>query len=304
MCGNLNRDYICRKSVYLSNTVVAAQATQDVNTTVFEDFHELAFDMDAPVEQVPAETTGNDRKPFSDDVIDIDEYDNNDNDIVEISSVSELIARADTSTKQSEYSYGFLKNMNQIWAGPSYWKYRRNNRNQRKPTKIVEINNNGQSEERARKSQRKKTMKVPIFACIDENESENAIDDPVLVEPEENNNVPNAHYKAKEDDSRLFVPAGGARKSRKKSLQSNWSAKQLMLPTDHRIRPDLFEYLSFANSLRAGYKGWDLLKKEEKEDNDSDVEFVDDDIECYNDVDTFIDNDVKFFILLCSPIVN
>lgn len=125
-------------------------------------------------------------------------------------------------TSKLEYSYRPLDNINQFWAGPSYWKFRKSRKLtlSKDATASSEASSKAAGQAPKRRNQRKKIEPVPIEVF------EQSDDDGVFI---------SVHSKA-------------AERLKKANWQKRWDPKKLKLPTDLRIDRTLFDHYEYCPS--------------------------------------------------------
>lgn len=196
---------------------------------------EYAFDMDAEVEPIPA--TDHYADPM--DMMDFDggnDFDDlTQDDKAAITACKGLRRKATmiedlrpSDTTKLEYSYRPLDNINQFWAGPSYWKFRKS----RKPSIMREsIASDGSSvAPTAHANKRKVNRKIePIkFTKLTASVREEDADS--------------------DDDTFISVDSKLAQKFKKTNVFKRWDSKKLKLPTDLHIDRSLFNYYTYQPS--------------------------------------------------------
>lgn len=115
----------------------------------------------------------------------------------------------DSLSKNLEYSYRPMDNIDQYWAGPSHWKLRRTLH--RKTT---------DENETIRKTPARRKKHQPIDVTVPYDES--------LF---------------------ISINSRQAKKLNKRNTQKNWNAKKLRLPFNHNIAPDYFDHYQYAAGL-------------------------------------------------------
>lgn len=234
---------------------------------------EYAFDMEAEIEPMPTgdhhytmDVMEND---FADDFDDLTQEDR------AAISLCKGLRRKPTiiedlrpsDTTKLEYSYRPLDNINQFWAGPSYWKFRKS----RKLTmnrESIASSDGGSIAPIAHANRRKANSKKiePIkFTTLIENGTDADSDDDFIL-----------------SDSKQAV------KFKKNSVYKRWDSKKLKLPTDLQIDRNLFNFYAFLPSLTIGKKPIETPVISEIDGDDAyDFDHADDD-----DGVAFCDNDV------------
>lgn len=129
-------------------------------------------------------------------------------------------------TSKLEYSYRPLDNINQFWAGPSYWKFRKSRKLtiNKDSTESTDASSKAVAAAQAqkRRSQKKKLETIPIIQLYDANE-----------------------------DNGIFISINSkmAEKLKKGNWQKRWDPKKLKLPTDLQIDRTLFNHYEYCPSL-------------------------------------------------------
>lgn len=133
-----------------------------------------------------------------------------------------------SDTTKLEYSYRPLDNINQFWAGPSYWKFRKS----RKPSMVRDsLASDGSTvAPTAHANKRKVNRKIePIkFTKLTEIVSDNDADS--------------------DDDIFISVDSKLAQKFKKTNVFKRWDSKKLKLPTDLHIDRHLFNFYTYQPS--------------------------------------------------------
>lgn len=199
---------------------------------------DYAFDINADVEP-PPESQDYVMDYDMDDDGGADGVEFNDDDRVAINACKGLrrpttiisdLRPADTT--QLEYSYRPLDNINQFWAGPSYWKFRKSRKltmNSKEATANTIVNNAVQAG-----TKRKSGKKIEAITFQFENGDSSRCDE----------------ESAKEDGNEfLSVKCKTAQKFKKSNLYKRWDSKKLKLPTDLRIDRNLFDYHTFSPGI-------------------------------------------------------
>lgn len=126
--------------------------------------------------------------------------------------------RPDDASKL-EYSYRPLDNINQFWAGPSYWKFRKSRKMTiGKDSSVASVpTRNAEHQAAKRKNNRNKFEPIPL----------NKFDE--------------------EDEDSLFIQilSKAAQRMKKTNSHKRWDLKKLKLPTDLHIDRNLFEFYEF-----------------------------------------------------------
>lgn len=132
-----------------------------------------------------------------------------------------------SDTTKLEYSYRPLDNINQFWAGPSYWKFRKS---KSKATRESTTSEGHSIAPAPHATKRKATRKIePIkFTSMIESTTDKDVD----------------------SDDDLFIPidSKAAQKFKKTIVYKRWDSKKLKLPTDLHIDRNLFNYYTYCPS--------------------------------------------------------
>lgn len=242
---------------------------------------EYAFDIDAEVEPIP-ETDHH----YTMNAIDNDFGDNFDDLIQEDRATISLCKglRRKTviiedlqplDTTKSEYSYRPFDNINQFWAGPSYWKFRKS----RKLTMIRETITSSEAVSivpvataKRRKANRKKNQPVKFTLLFDQS-----------------------------DNDFILVTSKKALKFKNSKIYIRWDTKKLKLPTDLQVDRNMFNHYTYCPSIPvSGLKPTKTTVISEMDlDDDYDFDQVDD-----NDMGGaggFDANDVRILSLRLLP---
>lgn len=201
---------------------------------------EYAFDMDAEVEPIPV--TDN----YSMDVMDFDsghDFDDLTQDDRAAISACKGLRRKTTliedlrpsdSTKL-EYSYRPLDNINQYWAGPSYWKFRKSRKLtiEQGSMGTIEFSSVAPTAHAKRKINKNRIEPIKFTKLI-----ENVCDSPV----------------DSDDDTFITVDSKHAQKFKKTNNSKRWDSKKLKLPTDLHIDRNLFNYYAYCPNVYVGIK--------------------------------------------------
>lgn len=126
----------------------------------------------------------------------------------------ENLAPVDASTL--EYSYRPLDNINQFWAGPSHWKFKKLSIGGQP---VGRITTDGTTDKTKRKRVAKKTLKNKLQELTFDDE-----DDKLLVLLDTMNNLRQVNYK-------------------------KWDPKKLKLPTNYKLDRNCFNVFKYAQSL-------------------------------------------------------
>lgn len=159
-----------------------------------------------------------------------------------------------------EYSYRPLDNINQFWAGPSYWKFRKSRKLTMHRSSLASTAS-GQStikmvaQGAKRRNNRPKAEPTKFTTLI---ESSLAIDQD-------------------SDDDFISIDSRAAQKFKKSTLYRRWDSKRLKLPTDLHVDRNLFNYYTFCPSISSV----------KERPNETPVNEVEDDYEFDHAVDGF-----------------
>lgn len=193
---------------------------------------DYAFDINADVEPVPTtQEYAIDYDMDDGDANDFDDLTTEDQAAISackglrrVPQVIEDLRPADTS--KLEYSYRPLDNINQFWAGPSYWKFRKS----RKMTigRDASINSDASKVAAAQAPKRKNPRNK--------------------IEP-----IDISKYIQEDTDDDIFMSVDSRQAHRMKKVnsqkQKRWDPKKLKLPTDLRIDRNLFDQYEFCPGL-------------------------------------------------------
>lgn len=138
-----------------------------------------------------------------------------------------------------EYSYRPLDNINQFWAGPSYWKIRSNTRKLMSDRSIF-IDNTSQN----------LSGSTIITKKAIKRKSNNRNKISVIKFSSENGATDESRLSGDSDDSDLFISidSEAAQKFKKNNVYKRWDSKRLKLPTDLRVDHSLFDFYLFCPS--------------------------------------------------------
>lgn len=199
---------------------------------------DYAFDINAEVEPEPdGDTYAMDYDLDGDGAADFDELTTEDRTAINAckglrraTTIIEELRPSDTT--KLEYSYRPMDNINQFWAGPSYWKFRKSRKltmgtNVSSGTVVINAPANAPA------AKRKKNKVDPKFVEDFEN-SDEEID------------------LTKFGDETIFIneKSKAGQKWKKTNLYKRWDSKKLKLPTDLRMDRSLFDGYNFAPGLR------------------------------------------------------
>lgn len=202
---------------------------------------EYAFDVDAEVEPIPV------MDHFTVDVMDYDtgnDFDDFTQEDRAAISLCKGLRRKTTmiedlrpsDTTKLEYSYRPLDNINQFWAGPSYWKFRKSRKLTMNRESIATSEGSTVAPTAHANRRRANRMKIePVkFTTLVESICENDADS--------------------DDDLFASIDSKIAQKFKKNSVYKRWDSKKLKLPTDLHIDHDLFNYYTYFPSVPIGKK--------------------------------------------------
>lgn len=241
---------------------------------------EYAFDMDAEIEPMPA--TDN----YAMDVMDFDGGNDFDDltpdDHAAITACKGLRRKTEmiddlrpSDTTKLEYSYRPLDNINQFWAGPSYWKFRKSRKLTMNRDSVASSEANSVApvaHANKRKANRNKIEPIK-FTTLIESVCENDVDS--------------------DDDIFISIDSKQAQKFKKTVVYKRWDSKKLKLPTDLHIDRSLFNYYTYCPSVSI------LKKPSETPANDIDA---DDAYDCFDNTDdgAYCTNVVSIFFFYLS----
>ncbi|XP_031637277.1 condensin complex subunit 2 isoform X2 [Contarinia nasturtii] len=197
---------------------------------------EYAFDMDAEVEPMPADNN------YIMDVMDFDAGNDFDDltqdDRAAITACKGLRRKAEmiedlrpSDTTKLEYSYRPLDNINQFWAGPSYWKFRKSRKLTLSQQQSIATTEGSTVAPTAHKRKANRPKNEPIkFSTFIESVTEKDADD---------------------SDDEIFVSTESrhGQKFKKTNVYKRWDSKKLKLPTDLHIDRSLFNSYVYCPSI-------------------------------------------------------
>lgn len=140
-----------------------------------------------------------------------------------------------------EYSYRPLENINQFWAGPSYWKIRPKSRKVTmagRPSFATSDASSSQSSAIVSTGKRK-------VALRSRNEAVKFVNTTTFVESNDENRCPD---RDEDDDAFLSVDSKLAQKFKKHNVYKRWDSKRLKLPTDLHVDRELFSFYTYCPS--------------------------------------------------------
>lgn len=197
---------------------------------------EYAFDMDAEVEPMPVSDN------YAMDVMDFDSGNDFDDltseDRAAISACKGLRRKATliedlrpSDTTKLEYSYRPLDNINQYWAGPSYWKFRKSRKMtlESGSTTSSEGSSIAPTAQAKRKTNRNRIEPVKFTKLI-------------------------GNQADSDDEIFITVDSKIAQKFKKTNNSKRWDSKKLKLPTDLHIDRNLFNYFTYCPNTSVGIK--------------------------------------------------
>lgn len=235
---------------------------------------EYAFDIDAEVEPIPS---GADH--YTMDVMDFDGGNDFDDltqeDRVAISACKGLRRKTTiiedlrpSDTTKLEYSYRPLHNIDQFWAGPSYWKFRKSRKLTMNRESIATSEGSTvapTAHANRRRANRLKFEPVKFTSMIE-----------------------SVREKGGDSDDDIFVAIDSkvGQKFKKTNVYKRWDSKKLKLPTDLHIDRDLFGYHAYCPSFSIGKKPIETPVTEIDADDGYDFDNGDDgvfcDLVCFN----------------------
>lgn len=203
---------------------------------------EFAFDMGADVEPMPADDHyAIDYDMDCDGGNDFDELTQDDRAAISAckglrrkTTIIEDLRPADTT--KLEYSYRPLDNINQFWAGPSYWKFRKSRKLTINNATVGTLPGSQQSGITAvanaatkRKANRNKIEPIKFTTLIEDQmrDTDEDSDDGIFIS----------------------VDSRPAQKFKKNNLYKRWDSKKLKLPTDLRIDRNLFNHYTYCPNV-------------------------------------------------------
>lgn len=131
-----------------------------------------------------------------------------------------------------EYSYRPLDNINQFWAGPSYWKFRKSRKLTMHRSSLASTASGQSTVQMAHGAKRRRNNRSKVeptkFTTLIES---------TCAEDEDS------------DDDFISIDSRGAQKFKKSTLYKRWDSKRLKLPTDLHIDRHLFNYYTFCPSV-------------------------------------------------------
>lgn len=137
-----------------------------------------------------------------------------------------------------EYSYRPLDNINQFWAGPSYWKIRAKSRKltmgrpslaDTESSQATAIDTHTIKRKANSRNKAEKIKFVSIHSNTPDKSSDNADEDD-------------------DDDAFLSIGSKAAQKLKKNNVYKRWDSKRLKLPTDLHVDRNLFNYYEYCPS--------------------------------------------------------
>lgn len=231
---------------------------------------EYAFDMDAEIEPMP--TTDH----YAMDVMDFDggnDFDDLTQDDRAAITACKGLRRKTTmiedlrpsDTIKLEYSYRPLDNINQFWAGPSYWKFRKSRK--------LTINRDSLATSES-------SSVAPAAHAIKRKVNRNKME-PIrfttLIESECGDNDADS-----DDDMFISVDSKHAQKFKKTNVYKRWDSKKLKLPTDLHIDRSLFNYYTYCPSVSIVKKPSETPAIDTDADDAYDFDHADDVAYCTN----------------------
>lgn len=169
-----------------------------------------------------------------------------------------------SDTTKLEYSYRPLDNINQYWAGPSYWKFRKSRKTTIEQGSMTSSEGSSVAPTAQAKRKHNRNRIEPIkFTKMIENVCGNDVD----------------------SDDEIFLSADSkhAQKFKKTNVSKRWDSKRLKLPTDLHIDQNLFNYYTYCPSLPVGIsKPSETPANEMDTDDGYDFDSTDDRAFCTN----------------------
>lgn len=200
---------------------------------------EYAFDMAAGLEPIPdTDTYQIDYDMDCDGGNDFEEMSQDDRNAIQAckglrrkATIIEDL-RPDDANKL-EYSYRPLDNINQFWAGPSYWKFRKSRKLTMSTNSITSSIDGGQcaGQNTVHAMKRRNRVKVEPtkFTKLVENVCDSEQDS--------------------DDGSFISIDSKAAQKFKKTNMHKRWDSKKLKLPTDLHVDRNLFNYYTYCPSI-------------------------------------------------------
>lgn len=218
----------------LLSTVYSEEVSPINNVSFNQSQIDYAFDINADIEPMPA--TENYAIDYDMDdgggggggVDDFNELTSDDRNAINackglrrVPTVIEDLRPADAS--KLEYSYRPLDNINQFWAGPSYWKFRKSRKmTMGKDSTVASVpTHNAVAQAAKRKSNRNKIEPIPL----------------------------QKFYEDEDDTLFILISSKAAQRMKKSNLHKRWDPKKLKLPTDLHIDRNLFEFYEFCPGI-------------------------------------------------------
>lgn len=232
---------------------------------------EYAFDMDAEVEPMP--TTDN----YAMDVMDFDggnDFDDLTQDDRAAITACKGLRRKTTiiedlrphDTTKLEYSYRPLDNINQFWAGPSYWKFRKSRKLTINRDSIATSEGSSVAPPPQKRKANSKKIEPIRFTTLIESVCEKDVDS--------------------DDEMFTSIDSKMAQKFKKTNVYKRWDSKKLKLPTDLHIDRNLFNYYTYCPSFSVVKKTSetpaDIIDDDHDADDVFDFDNADDGAYCTN----------------------
>lgn len=139
-----------------------------------------------------------------------------------------------------EYSYRPLDNINQFWAGPSYWKIRAKSR------KLTMGSRPSFAESEAASSQASSIATHTIKRKVT---NRNKAEKVKFVSMINNGPDDSRDMSEDEDDAYMSIESKAAQKFKKTNVYKRWDSKRLKLPTDLQIDRELFNFYEYCPSV-------------------------------------------------------
>lgn len=137
-----------------------------------------------------------------------------------------------------EYSYRPLDNINQFWAGPSYWKMRSKSRK-------ITLGRPSLSDTESLSSQATSVDTHPIKRKAT---NRNKVEKVKFISVTSNIPDESSDYTDDDDDVFLSIGSKAAQKLKKNNVYKRWDSKRLKLPTDLHVDRNLFNYYEYCPS--------------------------------------------------------
>lgn len=134
-----------------------------------------------------------------------------------------------------EYSYRPLDTINQFWAGPSYWKFRKSKKLTMNQTSVISSSNATSAPQAQKRKAIGRNKVEPIkFTAFRKS----------VTEPDQDC----------DDELFISIDSKAAEKFKKCTYPKRWESKKLKLPTDLNVNRNLFDSWTFCPSMSAVIK--------------------------------------------------